>query len=93
MKDIPPEPRYARLVLRAAWPDLLFSPDLASVLGIGSPAAARRWVARQGIPHLRVGRRLAVRREVLQAALKAMEVRCWPPCPSRPARAPAGYGC
>lgn len=74
MKNTAPPLKYAASVTRAAWPDPLLSDDLAAVLGYSSPAAARRWVIRERIPHLRVGRRLAVRREALLAALRAREV-------------------
>ena len=75
MRHRPPAPKYAASITRAAWPNPLLSADLAAVLGFPSAAAARRWVIRERVPHLRVGRRLAVRREALIEALRIREVR------------------
>lgn len=60
-----PTPRYGEHITRSSWPLVLFLPDLALVLGVETPSAARRLVLREGIPHLRVGRRMAVRRQAL----------------------------
>lgn len=58
-------------VFRAGLPQVLFVDDLALALRC-SPSTARRLI-RQGLcgPHLRVGRRLAVLRASLLAALEA----------------------
>jgi hypothetical protein len=66
-------PRYGNHVTRAAWPDPLFMPDLALVLGLPSVRAARDFVLDRGIPHLRVGGRLAVRRQALLSWLDSQE--------------------
>jgi hypothetical protein len=61
--------------LRAALPEVLFVPDLSMVLGGLTFSATRRAVLRGDCgPFLRIGRRIAVRREALLDALAAREV-------------------
>jgi hypothetical protein len=61
--------------LRAALPEVLLVPDLAAVLGGLTPSATRRAVLRGDFgPFVRIGRRLAVRREALLDALAAREL-------------------
>jgi hypothetical protein len=68
--------RYAADVRRAALPEVLFVPDLALALGRTERSVRRLLVGgRVGIPYLRLGRRLAVRREALLAALADRETR------------------
>lgn len=43
-----------------AAPLIHFMPDLAEILGFGTPAGARRFAQAAGIPMVRVGRRLGV---------------------------------
>lgn len=71
-------------------PALLFLADLAPILGLASPSAARRFVLKQGVPFVRVGRRLAVRPVSLDAWLAERETRTEgppvaPPVPTPPA--------
>ena len=57
-------------------PDLIFSRDAEHILGVG-PRAARAWmhkIARAGVPLLRLGRRLAVRRADFERVLAAFEI-------------------
>jgi hypothetical protein len=62
-------------VRRAVLPEILFTPDLALALGGITPSAARRAVLRGDCgPYLRIGRRIAVRRESLLAALAEREM-------------------
>lgn len=63
-------------VSRAIWPELMFSGDVALALNLRSESAARRAIhsGRCG-PFLRIGRRLAVRRDSLLDALAAREIR------------------
>ena len=71
--SITPNP-HAASVLRAALPEILFTPDLALALGGISESAARRIVLRGDCgPHVRIGRRLAVRRESLLDAFAERE--------------------
>ena len=59
---------------RAALPEVLFVPDLALALGGVTESAARRTVLRGECgPYLRIGRRIAVRREAFLAALAGRE--------------------
>jgi len=59
---------------RAALPEVLFVPDMALALGGITESAARRAVLRGECgPFLRIGRRLAVRRDAFLAALAARE--------------------
>lgn len=61
--------------LRAALPEVLFVPDLALALGGLTPSATRRAVLRGDCGRfVRLGRRLAVRREAFLDALAAREV-------------------
>ncbi len=56
-------------------PPLLFARDLERILAVG-PRASRSWFqrfARAGIPILRLGRRLAVRRGDFERALAVFE--------------------
>lgn len=73
MGTTPQPARYATTLARAAWPDPLFRDDLAAVLGL-SPVAAVRFVRREGIPALRIGRRLAVRAATLARWMADAEV-------------------
>lgn len=70
------EPSRVRLDFRrAALPEILFVPDLALALGGVSHRSARRAVLHGDCgPFLRIGRRLAVRRESLLEALRAREI-------------------
>ncbi|MEZ6010109.1 MAG: hypothetical protein R3F05_20430 [Planctomycetota bacterium] len=68
--DHPIPPHFRRATL----PEILFSPDLALALGGVTPSAARRAVLRGECgPYLRLGRRIAVRREAFLAALAERE--------------------
>ena len=74
---------------RAVWPALMFLADVAIVLGHSSASAARRWLLREGVPTVRVGRRVAVRAEALRQHLEACETRPEPmPRPSVPPAPP-----
>lgn len=67
---------------RAALPEVLFLPDLAIALGLQSASAARRALLRGDCgPYLRIGRRLAIRREALLQSLAAREVHPLPRSP------------
>lgn len=67
-------PRYRLQVARAALPQVLFIPDLAVALGGVSLATARRAVIRGDCgPYLRIGRRIALRREAFLRALADRE--------------------
>jgi hypothetical protein len=63
----------ASTMRRGLLPEVLLSEDVAAVLKIGVPAARR--VIRSGVcgPHIRLGRRLAVRRVAFLAALAERE--------------------
>ena len=61
-------------VRRACLPEILFIPDVAVALSV-SESAARRAVLRGDCgPYLRIGRRLAVRRDSFLAALQLREI-------------------
>src|SRR5688572_5360276 len=84
----------AETVRRACLPEILFTPDVALAFGGVSPATARRRLLDGTCgPIMRIGRRLAVRREAFLDALAAREVDPTP-APSRPrvlrAAAPKG---
>lgn len=65
----------AETVRRACLPEILFTPDVAIALGGVSPATARRRLLDGTCgPILRIGRRIAVRREAFLDALAAREV-------------------
>lgn len=51
----------------------LHGQSLADALGVKTASAARRAVRREGIPHVRLGRRLIVRASALDAWLCAHE--------------------
>lgn len=66
--------RYSLQVARAALPEVLFIPDLAIALGGISESATRRAVLRGDCgPYVRLGRRLAIRRDALMSALQDRE--------------------
>lgn len=66
-------------VRRAALPEIMFCPDLGLALGGITPSAARRAVLRGECgPYLRLGRRIAVRRESFLAALAEREQEATP---------------
>lgn len=69
----PTTARYAATLSRAMWPDPLFAPDLAAVFGM-TPEGAVRLVRREGIPFLRIGRRVAVRARSLARWMDDAEV-------------------
>ncbi len=73
---------------------VLFGADLARALGTSSVSGALRAVRREGIPHVRIGRRVGVRIAALDEWLKAREVATAPrpsppPIPEAPAWAKA----
>jgi hypothetical protein len=72
-RPIAPEP-HALTVRRACLPEILFVPDVALALQIGRPTARRMILAGECGPFMRVGRRLAVRRESLLRALAEREI-------------------
>lgn len=57
----------------AAWPPILIPEDLAALLGLQSGRAARRFVEREGVPHVRAGRRLLVLLDSLLEFLRRRE--------------------
>lgn len=63
---------HAQTVRRAALPEVMFAPDVALALGV-TPSAARKLI-RRGFPHVRIGRRLAVRRDAFLETIAASEV-------------------
>lgn len=68
-------PKYVPELRRAALPEILFVPDLRLALGGVSESTVRRAVLRGACgPYVRLGRRLAVRREALLAHLRTIEV-------------------
>lgn len=76
----------AEAVRASVPPPLLFAGDLGRILGVG-PRASRAWMHKlggAGVPLLRIGRRLAVRREDFERALAAFEM----PAPRRPRTRP-----
>jgi hypothetical protein len=76
---------YAR---RAALPEVLFTPDIRAALRLATDGAARRAVRRGDCgPYLRLGRRLAVRRESFLRALASREID-----PARPGTPSEGSG-
>lgn len=65
---------YSLLVRRAALPEILLVPDVGLAFGL-TPSAARKAILRGDCgPYLRIGRRLAVRRDSFLAALRELEV-------------------
>lgn len=63
-------------VVRACLPEVMFIPDVRLALGGVSESSARRAILGGDCgPYLRIGRRLAVRRESFLAALAAREIR------------------
>jgi hypothetical protein len=72
-------------------PVLLFLDALAPVLGLASASATRRYVLREGVPFVRIGRRMAVRASTLDAWLAERETVAEgapagpPPVPEAPA--------
>jgi len=73
--------------VRGVLPEVMFVPDVALALAV-KPSAARKAILRGDCgPYLRLGRRLAVRRESFLATLAAREV--LPECPTRLGRPPA----
>ena len=69
-----PSNAHSEAVTRAALPELLFIPDIALALGV-TEGAARKAVLRGDCgTYIRLGRRLAVRRESFLAALEAREI-------------------
>ncbi len=65
---------YSDLVQRAALPEILFAPDVGTALGL-TVSAARKAILRGDCgPYLRIGRRLAVRRDSFLAALRELEI-------------------
>lgn len=69
-------------VLRGLLPEVLFLPDLAPALGVGTTSAARRLIVDGGCPHCYVGRRLAVRRTALLEWIEERERVAVPPVPA-----------
>ena len=68
------QPPHAETVRRAALPEILFIPDIALAL-LASESTARRAVLRGDCgPYLRIGRRLAVRRDSFLEALETREI-------------------
>ena len=62
-------------VRRAVLPEILFVPDVRLALGYRSETAARRAIVSGTCgPYLRLGRRLAVRRESLLQSLADQEI-------------------
>ena len=75
---------HSDAVRRAALPELLFVPDIALALGV-KPSAARKAVVRGECGRfLRIGRRLAVRRDSFMDALAEREVAPPKPRPTPP---------
>jgi len=73
---------YSRLVRRAALPEILFVPDVGLAFGLVLSAARKAILRGDCGPYLRIGRRLAVRRESFLAALRGQEID--PRTPQRP---------
>ncbi len=65
---------YSPLVRRAALPEILFVPDVGLVYGLTDSAARKAILRGDCGPYVRIGRRLAVRRESFLAALEANEI-------------------
>jgi len=58
-----------------AWPPILTIADLAALLGLQSERAAREFVAREGVPCVRKGKRILVLLDSLLAWMKANETK------------------
>jgi len=58
---------------RSLPPPVLLPADVAALLDLPSPRAAREFVARHGVPHVRLGGRVYVRLESLLAFLEDRE--------------------
>lgn len=67
-------PDYSPLVRRAALPEILLVPDIALVYGLTDSAARKAILRGDCGRYVRIGRRLAVRRESFLAALEANEI-------------------
>lgn len=65
----------------ASWPPVLCMQDLADLLGLQSERAARNFVTRREVPHIKEGRRILVLLDSLLAWLKSKEA-----TPNRAAR-------
>ena len=74
-------PTQSAAFRRAAVPELLFDGDLGLVLGMSAEEAGR-FALREGIPHVDICGRLAVRREALFAWLATREGGPRDPAPS-----------
>jgi hypothetical protein len=75
MNDRTDPPSHADAVRRAVLPEVLLEGDIRLALGLDTDEEARAAVARGDCgPYLRLGRRLAVRRESFLAALAAREI-------------------
>jgi hypothetical protein len=73
----------------AALPLVLYGHDLARALGVASVSAALRIIRREGIPFVRIGRRLGVRTAALDQWLRASETATEPrPAPPPVPQAP-----
>jgi len=64
---------HSEAVTRAALPEILFVPDITLALRIRASAARKAILRGDCGPYLRLGRRLAVRRESFMAALADRE--------------------
>ncbi len=60
---------------RAHLPPVLWPEDVAVVLGLPSPRAAREFLRREGVPHTRVGGRVYVLAETLIAFFQGRQER------------------
>lgn len=56
------------------WPPVLTVGDVAALLGLQSERVAREFIAREGVPHVRKGKRVLVLLDSLVAWLKANEI-------------------
>lgn len=60
---------------RAALPPILWPEDIAVVLRLPHERAAREWILKHGLKHVRIGKRVYVLRESLMEFLKEKETR------------------
>lgn len=72
---VPREPRRARRDRRSAapLPAILHASDLGELLGLQSTRAARTLIVREGIPHVRLGKRMLVLTTSLLRWIEARE--------------------
>jgi hypothetical protein len=68
-------------IRRGLLPEYLLPTDLAIALGLADADAARRFVRREGVPHVVLGKRLYVRRRALDDWLAARETPAATPPP------------